>query len=505
MRHVVPVTTAEFDDDLTSAIAVVGAYATPHGPMFGAGGRALAQALGLEPGAMDPVDPGFHADSGQSTRMALAGDGARVTLLMVGLGERAAVTADVLRAAAFRSARLLKSETFTSTLALELDDRAAAVRAVTEGIGLGDYRYSRGGGPSTASDDDRPVACLLIDARVDSGTVSENIVRGTVIAESANWVRQLVETPSNLLGPADLAAEIVAYAQAFTPDAFDISVWPADKLSHHGFGATLAVGAGSARPPCVVELRSRSKARGVGVAGKGITFDSGGINLKKDAGELGWMKSDMAGAAAVAAAIVASARLNECPAVHAILPLADNMPSGSAVRPGDVVVHPNGRTTEVVDTDCEGRLVLADAIAWLSGTNPTAIIDVGTLTDSGAVGTAMWGCWTNDPEFGAGLVSAGLGAGDPGWVLPLHASYRALFASPVADSRNAAADVPDSGQLAATFLEPFAGGCPWAHIDNGSGAYLEREFAEWPQGATGTPTRALIEYLGRLYRMSVDD
>lgn len=495
MRSVLPITATELRGDLTGTVLVVAAYATPHGSETGRGGGVVAETFGFGPEVMHPVDAGFRAESGQSCRMVLTGDATRTTVLLVGLGARSEVSADVVRAAAQQSAQQLHSIPVVSTLALELDDLPAAIRAVAEGTILGDFSFRRDDAVTDPLDASSAEARILIPADLEAGVAAASLSVGRVYAESTNWVRQLVEMPSNHLGPAELAAAIVARVKELAADALDVSVWSVEELAQRGFGATLAVGAGSDRPPCVVELRSRSSGPMLGIAGKGITFDSGGINIKKDAAELAWMKSDMAGAASVAAAVIAAASLSECPAIHAILPIADNMPAGNALRPGDVVVHPNGRTTEVVDTDCEGRLVLADAIAWLSGTNPIAIIDVGTLTDSGGVGTALWGCWANDPDFAANLTKAGLAAGDPGWILPLHPSYRSMFTSAVADSRNAAADVPDSGQLAATYLEPFAGGHPWAHIDNGSGAYLERDTGVWKQGPTGTPTRALIEYL----------
>jgi leucyl aminopeptidase len=207
------------------------------------------------------------------------------------------------------------------------------------------------------------------------------------------------------------------------------------------------------------------------------------------------MKSDMAAAASVAAAVIAAAALGRTAPVVAILPVAENMPGGSALRPGDVVSHPGGRTTEVLDTDCEGRLVLADALGWLAQQRPQHIVDVGTLTDSGAVGTAFWGCWATSDEVGTALVNAGSRVFDPGWALPLHPTYVALLPSRVADIANASPDAPDSGQLAATYLRTFVGDVPWVHVDNGSSAWLERDSYPWPAGPTGTPVRALVEFL----------
>lgn len=493
MRRVIPIQPGEPIAGPVPGVVVVGVFTGEHGAVAGRGGELLSAALGID--AVAPLAAGsdFTGAEGQLARVVVVADGdVRATLIGVGLGSEAALTPDVLRAAAMRSAASARGAALTSTLALEGADALASIRAVVEGVGLGDYRYSHAASqavPETAE------LRLLVAETVVPDAVSATIRLGAVAAESANWVRQLVEMPGSSLGPAEFAAAIVARANELAPDAIEVSVWSTAEMAERGFGATLAVGAGSARRPCVVEMRSRADGTPIALAGKGITFDAGGINIKQDGSELAWMKSDMAAAAAVAAAVIAAASLGVPTPVHVILPIAENMPGGNAVRPGDVVIHPGGRSTEVTDTDCEGRLVLADAIAWLAATRPRAIVDVGTLTNSGDVGTALWGCWTNTPALGRELVEAGLSSGDPGWVLPLVASYRSLLESPVADSANAAGDAPDSGQLAATYLEPFAAGVPWLHLDNGSGAYLERDAAEWPKGATGTPTRALIDYL----------
>ena len=354
--------------------------------------------------------------------------------------------------------------------------------AVATGLAAGVWRYLRPG----AAD---PARLLVL-----VGAGEPALVRARVIAHAEAWVRQLVETPANLLGPLAFANAIRLFAAELAP-AVTVRVWDAAELAGRGFGGTAGVGSGSAQPPLVVELLAPGEGPVTALAGKGITFDSGGIDLKRDQGELAWMKTDMAAAASVAAAVVATAALRPGLALHAILPVAENMPGPTALRPGDVVTHPGGRTTEVVDTDCEGRLVLADALAWLAETAPARLIDVGTLTDSGGVGTAYWGCWGTAPALAAALTTAGREVGDPGWELPLHPSYDALLASRVADSANAPADAPDTGQVAATFLRPFAGDVPWVHIDNGSGAWLERDAGAWPAGPTGTPLRALVRWL----------
>ncbi|MEO8908257.1 MAG: M17 family peptidase N-terminal domain-containing protein [Microbacteriaceae bacterium] len=472
----------------------------------GHGADAILRRQGIDVAGLAARQLGFSGAVGQSLRLVVSTpDGAPATFIVVGLGARRDLDAAALRDASARAAHDIRLTRFATTLALELDDSESAVRAVVEGIGLGGYRYQAAARPDSdarqarhGAGDEGATALVVVADEVADAVVP----RARAATDAANWVRQLVETPSSALGPAEFAAAIVAYADDVAGSAVAVSVWSPEQLRERGFAGTLGVGAGSDRSPCVVELRTAGVGEPIALAGKGITFDSGGINLKKDPTELAWMKSDMAAGAAVAAAVITAAALGARVPMTALVPVAENMPGGGALRPGDVLTHPNGRTSEVVDTDCEGRLVLADAIAWLAGTAPRAIIDVGTLTDSGGVGPALWGCWSTAPALGAAMVDAGARAGEPGWLLPLHPSYTALLPSHVADAANAPSDVADSGQLAATFLRPFAGSTPWLHIDNGSCAYLEYDFSPWPTGATGSPTRALVEFLCGL---AIDD
>ena len=314
-------------------------------------------------------------------------------------------------------------------------------------------------------------------------------------AVARGWVRDLVERPASALGPRKLGDEILALA-AGMGEGVTAELWAAEDAEARGFGALAAVGGGSERPPVVARLRwagSGSTGPTLGVVGKGVTFDSGGLNVKKDPGELAWMKSDMASAATVAAALVLASRLTEPGApVEVILPLCDNAVSGSSVRPGDVVTHPDGRTTEVVDTDCEGRLILADGLAWLRSQGAAALVDLGTLTDGGA-GLRVAGLWSNDAEFAGRLQGLGGQVPDPLWAIPLPYGEDSVLESRVADAKNAPLDRPDVGRHAATFLAEFVGETPWAHLDIGGVAYLESPIAGWPEGPTGATTLAVAE------------
>jgi len=484
--------TVDLETTLEGRTIVIAMFAGARHPIGGAACTLVAELLRVDVAALLAANTEFTGDATQLARATIArSDGAWVNIVGVGFGREAALTSDSVRSAAMAVARAYPSGDLINALALEVEDVPAAVRATVEGTRLGDYRYQR-----VYRDVDLSAEVHVVVAeKIPLEELDNAVELGVVFADATNWARQLVETPGNQLGPAEFAQAIQMRAKRLAPTTLDVSVWTLADLESRGFGATLAVGRGSSRPPLVVELTSRAGGTPIALAGKGITFDSGGINIKKDGSELAWMKSDMAAAAAVAAAVIAVASMGSTAPFQAILPIAENMPGGDALRPGDVVFHPDGRSTEVTDTDCEGRLVLADAIAWLASRTPRSIIDVGTLTDSGGVGTSLWGCWTNSDDLAREVVDAGTAAGDPGWILPLVASYRSLLKSMVADSVNVSVDSPDSAQLAATYLQPFAGEIPWVHIDNGAGAYLESDAAEWPKGATGTPTRALIEFL----------
>ncbi|HTN97937.1 MAG TPA: M17 family peptidase N-terminal domain-containing protein [Nordella sp.] len=471
-------TQARLSDDRTIAgradLLIIPAFAGPSG-------AALASTWPFEDERIARLlqrDKAFAGEAGQISAL-LVSDGLPA-LLAVGLGQRGKLDADTLRRGAMAAALASSGR---GACVFTLDglgvDPGDTIRAVTEGFLLGRYDYTR------AEDTDSfTVLARTPDERAFS--------IGRIAAMRANWVRRLVETPASALPPRVFAEILVAQAEKLGIAA---EIWEGDGLAQRGFGALQAVGGGSRNAPLAVRLEHGRGVRRLGLAGKGMTFDSGGINLKRKLTEIAWMKADMAAAAAVAGAIFAGVELGADPDILAILPIAENMPSGTAVRPGDVVTHPDGRRTEITDTDCEGRLILADAIAFLAKHEVDAIIDVGTLTDGGGVGTALWGCWTNDERLAKIMTEAGMRAGEPGWHLPLKSDYARLLASKVADIANSPLDVPDSGQLAATYLQSFAGTKPWLHIDNGSCAYLEQASPPWPMGATGAPLRALLQFL----------
>jgi leucyl aminopeptidase len=247
----------------------------------------------------------------------------------------------------------------------------------------------------------------------------------------------------------------------------------------------------------MIELsyKGAGNAKPIGLVGKGITFDSGGLSLK-DASQMEWMKADMAGAASIVATMQAIAQLKPKVNVVAAIPCSENLPSGSAQRPGDVIRHRGGTTSEVLNTDAEGRLVLADAIAYLNEKKPQAIVDTATLTGACmvALGTDIAGAFSNDDAVAQELVTAGTEVGEPIWQMPLWKDYRQLIDSKVADIKNTGKRY-GGAITAAWFLAEFAGDTPWVHLDIAGPAFQESAHDLGPVGATGFPVRALVRWV----------
>jgi len=276
----------------------------------------------------------------------------------------------------------------------------------------------------------------------------------------------------------------------------EFKVWSAAELKKGGFGGILGVGRGSENPPRLIELKYQGgSGPPVALTGKGVTFDSGGLSIK-DAKDMEWMKADMAGAASVLAAMRAIAKLKPKVNVIAAIPSAENMPGSAAIRPGDVLRHRGGKTSEVLNTDAEGRLILADALSYLAEKKPRVIVDTATLTGSCmiALGEDLWGVLGNDDGLIKDVLDAGEEAGEPGWELPLWRSYRRHIESSIADVKNIGTRW--GGAIhAALFLEKFVGDVPWAHMDIAGTAWAERPGDYWPRGATGSPVRTFIRFV----------
>jgi leucyl aminopeptidase len=422
--------------------------------------------------------------------------------LLVGVGPDADRQPETLRrAAAVAVAGAGRAATLATALhrAGAAGGDGAALAAVAEGTALAAYRFQR---HKSAPDPDLAAATLLVDGEGALAAAGPVLRRAEVAARATLAARDLVNEPANRVNPATLAAEAVRLAgQA----GLEHRVLAGPALRRGRFGAVLAVGGGSATGPRLVELRyrpdsgSRSRSPGarrhVALVGKGVTFDTGGIDLKRGASMDG-MKDDMAGAAAILAAVGAAAELALPTAVTAILPLVENMPGGAAMRPGDVVTARNGRTIEVTNTDAEGRLILADGLALAAEAAPDAILDLATLTGSvvHGLGSGCTGVFGNTPALTAEVLAAAARAGELACELPLIEDYRRYLDSEVADLLNASNEPGDCVQ-AALFLREFVAGVPWVHLDIAGPATAKEARYYQPKGATGCMVRTLLAFL----------
>ena len=445
------------------------------------------------------VASGATGKRGESLLVPNTGDQALAAkaVLLVGVGPKAAASPDACRRAIGRVARQLgRRKTVATTLPqiVGAKDQLEAVQATVEGVLLGSYRFDRYKSKSDGAAQRLAKVSILGGGKIDAKAAKDSIRRGEVIAESQMWARDLVNTPALDLPPAGLAKEAQAMAKEV---GLTCKVWTEAELKKGGFGGVLGVGQGSVRPPRLIELKYSGGGKGspIALTGKGIAFDSGGLSIK-DATGMEWMKSDMGGAASILATMRAIALLKPKVNVIAAIPSAENMPSGSAIRPGDVLKHRGGTTSEVLNTDAEGRLVLADSLAFLAEKKPRVIIDTATLTGACmiALGTDLWGAMGNDRDLIRDVLAAGAAAGEPGWELPMHEPYRKLIDSDIADIKNIGKRY-GGAITAAMFLREFVGDVPWVHLDIAGPAFSERQGDYWPKGATGSPVRALVRYV----------
>jgi leucyl aminopeptidase len=422
-------------------------------------------------------------------------------VLLLGVGPRSEADAGAVRRAVQRAARSVAHfATIATTVTQVGDSPEESAHALAEGLILGNYRFDRyKKRPLDEESKTKPrlkkVVVLTSDA--DSKRVKAALRRGRIYGESANWGRILVDTPALDATPDFLAQEAVQMGEQF---GLTSRIWTKADLQEGGFGGILGVGSGSANEPRLIELayEGAGNAKPIALTGKGITFDSGGLSIKPADG-METMKDDMGGAAATLAAMRGIAQLKPEINVIAAIPSAENMPGGSAIRPGDVLRHYGGKTSEVLNTDAEGRLVLADALAYLSEKKPSAIIDTATLTGAAmiALGSDLWAVIGTDRALIQGLLDAGRDEGEPGWELPLWTEYRRKIESSVADVKNVG-DRWGGAITAALFLKEFVSDVPWAHLDVAATAFVSGREREWPRGATGSPARTIIRYIERV-------
>ncbi|OKX86969.1 leucyl aminopeptidase [Corynebacterium glutamicum] len=408
-------------------------------------------------------------------------------VIAVGLGKADLLDDETLRRASGTAARSLGG---FENVATTIGDLGLA--AAVTGFGLGSYSYA-GLRKETEESKDKTTTVTFISTGKDDKDV---FVEAQIIVESVLLARDLVNTPSSHLYPESYS--VIASNEA-SKHGLQTTILDEKQLADQGFGGILAVGNGSSRKPRLLRIdwKPRKAKKSIALVGKGITFDTGGISIKPGA-SMENMISDMGGSASVLATIVAAARLNLSINVSAFLPMAENMPSGDAFRPGDVITHFGGITSEILNTDAEGRLILADAIAYASEDKPDYLIDAATLTGAQlvALGLRTSGVMGTD-EFRDSVAKTGREVGEQAWAMPLPEELDEQVKSPVADLRNVTNSRFAGMSAAGRYLQEFVGAdIEWAHVDIAGPAYnTAGEFGYTPKRATGQPVRTFVQVL----------
>ncbi len=444
----------------------------------------------------------FKGTPGQLLTVSPASGLGAKRVVFVGLGKEADATGEVLRRAAgaarqrAKDARVADLAVVLDSFALKRAPVAERARIVAEGLLLGGYRFDRyqtdeeakkGGAPQEAT--------LLIGSGKDAEDVRSGVGSAAAICRGVILARDLVNEPGNVKSPEFLAQQAAA---AGKEAGFRCTILKQPEIEKENMGALLGVAQGSAREPRLIVMEYDGGNKGeapVALIGKGVVFDSGGISIKPSEG-MDEMKMDMGGGAAVIGTLVAAARLKLPVNLVGIVPAVENMPSGTAIRPGDILTSASGKTIEVLNTDAEGRLILADALHYAARFKPKTVIDLATLTGAciialGHHATAVLG---NDDRLVRELIAAGERSGERAWQLPLWPEYAEQIKSDVADVKNVGGR-PAGTITAAAFLQKFAEDYTWAHLDIAGTAWMESARPCYPKGGTGVGVRLLIAYL----------
>jgi leucyl aminopeptidase len=443
------------------------------------------------------TEAGFVGKPGETLMVPVAGMGAK-TALLVGVGARGEVSAATLRRAGAAIARRATSAPTVATTVASATSKSvsaeAAAYAVAEGLALGAYQYlafKTKGEPTKLRK-----AVLVTDGAGGGGNgVTAALARARIVTDAVAWARDIVNEPSLTKSPADFAASA---KKLLAGKGVTVTVLAEPQIRAQKMGGVIGVGQGSERPPRFVKVvydPPGGRARGtLALVGKGVTFDTGGISIKPSDG-MEAMKTDMGGAAAALGAMSALKAVGVEHRVVSYTPMVENMPSGSAIRPGDVLRMRDGQTVEVLNTDAEGRLILADALSWAVDEKPDAIVDLATLTGACvvALGEKIAGLMGNDDAWSAQVRDAADRAGEPMWPLPLPEDYRALLDSEVADLRNISTGRYGGTLTAGLFLQAFVGDLPWVHLDIAGPARASADDGELTRGGTGFGVRTLIE------------
>jgi leucyl aminopeptidase len=416
-------------------------------------------------------------------------------IAVVGLGKKKELDTNKVRGALAEACRYLRGKGVANAASgvqgagingIKIED---AVQAMTEGAVLGLYTFRR----HMTKKEDAPgeIIQFTIIGR-DKRLLEKAIEKGQILAEASNWTRDLVNEPSNFMTPADMASAARQIAKNY---GLKVEVFEKEKIKEMRMGGLLGVSKGSQQAPRFIVLTYKGRESDdidMALVGKGLTFDSGGISIKPSE-HMEDMKGDMAGGAGVMGAIMAVARLKPKINVTALIPATENMPSGSAQKPGDVLTAMNGKTVEVVNTDAEGRLILADALSYANKLGAKAIIDTATLTGACVVALAKicTGAFTNNQALLDKVIAASKEVGEPAWQLPMFDEYKEANKSNVADIKNAG-NRYGGAITAAKFLEEFVDKTPWVHLDIAGTADTDQEKGYLVKGATGVPVRTLV-------------
>jgi len=416
-------------------------------------------------------------------------------VIVAGLGKKKEISQDAIRSLAAEVGRLLSKKAVRKVAvgllgAVEAGvDAAAAVQAITEGALLGTYTFRR---HKTKREDNAEIKEFQIVATDGLPVLKKAARQGEIIARATILARDLANEPANFMTPGHMAATAARLAE---DNNLDFELLEKDRMQELGMGALLGVSQGSCQPPKFIILRYKGKKdAGVDLAllGKGVTFDSGGISLKP-AEKMEEMKTDMAGGAAVLAAMSAIAQLKPAINVTAMVPATENLPSGCALKPGDVITAITGKTIEIISTDAEGRLILADALGYAAKLGVKNIVDVATLTGAVriALGSVCTGAFGSDQKLVDAVVAAGASGGERIWPMPMYEEYGEQNKSDVADIQNVGGRL--AGAItAAKFLGEFVGDVPWVHLDIGGTSTADKDSGQLVKGATGVPVATLV-------------
>lgn len=451
-------------------------------------------------------EDGFDAKAGHSLIVPTFGGLNARKIALIGLGERKTFRIDQMRRIGGSIVKLsasAKAQHLACVMPQGMAAREAKMmtQALCEGLVLSGYRFHTYHGTQKKKDISQK-ELIAVQICVPSASIAkhakEGVVLARILADATNYARDLVNTPSSDMTPQRMADEASALANA----RISVEILDKAKMEELGMGAALAVARGSIHQPVGVHLSyiPRGAKKCVALVGKAVTFDSGGLSLKP-ADKMMTMKLDMAGAASVLGLFKALPDLKVPIAVHGIFLAVENMPSGNAYRPGDVVTAMDGTTIEVLNTDAEGRVTLADALTYACRVQPDYLIDLATLTGACvvALGEDIAGLLSNDRKLAKRLIDASEETGEPLWELPLYEPYADAVKSKIADLKNIGGGAGAGTITAAFFLKPFVGKVPWAHLDIAGPSFVERETrSDQPYGASGYGVRLLARFLQRL-------